>query len=80
MRTTAEQGNGGRRGLIELGESRQRGCQARFTLKRLYKWPGFVEVSYGSLSHVDRNGKPCHGAADPSAAGKKHAYAYAYAA
>ena len=64
-----------RRHLVDLGDSRKRGCTAGFSITRLLLWPDICEVSFFSLEHVDSTGQPCHGPAAPTAAGTKHAYA-----
>lgn len=68
-------GKGSRRARTALGEGIKRGCQYSFSAKKLYKWPDVTELTLHADEHLDRNGLPCHGAQDSSAAQTRAALA-----
>lgn len=49
-----------RRSKIAKGESVKRGCQARFQLKEYQYCPGYLEIRYFGIEHVDSEGQSCH--------------------
>lgn len=70
MRPT--EGKRSRRGEKEAGESAKRGCQSNYTVHDLPLDDMLVKLSYHSLDHVNKDGKPCHGSADPTALPRYH--------
>ena len=60
------------RSLVQHGEGRKRGCQAKFTIQQLYLAPEVARIFYHSLEHENKEGLPCHGRKDPTANGTRH--------
>jgi hypothetical protein len=45
-------------------KSKKRGCNPKFSMKRLLKYPNVVEIQWSNMDHTCEDGTPTHGTLD----------------